>query len=121
MIKLLAERLFLAVWNLLNNIIWFYTGQPKFYLFFHIKVFIFCCHSATYMSLCLIYLKDSSYLTCKLWVYVLNSVGYVFMNRTFAYTKLLCCLTHSGITLYYIIGYLHSPFFYIFLQKQSPE
>ena len=85
-----------------------------------VKIFFSCRHSTPDMPLRLVCVKDLARFAGKRWIDLEKAVGNVLMYRTLTDPKLLRCLPHRRIILYYIYGNLHGPLLNIILQKTPP-
>ena len=65
---------------------------------------------------CLLYTSG-----CQRWIYVLQPVRDILVDRALAYPKFLRRLPHRGIVVYDVIGNGNGPLFDIILQKKTPQ
>ena len=84
------------------------------------QVFFPRCHTAPDMPLGLIYIQYNSGAGRQCGINAWQPLGNIFMYRRLADAKLLCCLTHSSIVFYDVIGDCYSSFFNVISQRETP-
>lgn len=83
-------------------------------------IFYLCRHSASYMTLLLVYFKYAFYFNVKLRVYIRQPFADIFMYRTFTYPKLLCCRPYSRFVVDYKLSEYDSSLGWLTFHSLTP-